>query len=344
MHPLTTTRRTLFLLVLLAADPAGGASPKSTLKFATLAPEGSAWMQAFDQVRQDVLEATGGDVVIRVYPAGVLGEEKDVLYKMKVGQVDGGAFIGYGISRICPEANALMFPLLFDTYEEVDVVFAAMQSHLDAESLRNGYVALGWTEVGFSYLYSTRPVRTLAELRGAKPWMTPGEHLIAEVFTAGRINAIPVAVADVLTALQTGLIQTIYAPPVATVAMQWHTRVRYRNDLRLVYSFGGVFVTERSWKALPAERRPVILEIFRRRTRELTEKVRALDAEALRVMAGQGIETVTSPPEEVAEFRAISREALRKVEGRMFSREAAERVRHHLETFRARPPEDRDAP
>ena len=311
------------------------AQPKVTLKFATLAPEGSAWMQAFDKARQEVLEATQGEVALKVFPAGILGEEKDVLFKVKVGQVDGGAFIGFGIGRICPDARALMFPLIFNTYEEVDAVFAALQPHLEQQCRANGYVALGWTEVGFSYLLSTKPVRTLADLRAAKPWLTPGEEMLSELFAAGKVNGIPVTVADVLTALQTGLIQTIYSPPLAAVAMQWHTRVRYRNDLRLVYSFGGVFLADRAWNNVPEAHRAVTQDIFRRRTRELTEQVRRSDAEALRVLAGQGIETLTSPPEALQEFYAVSREGMKKVEGRLFSTEAAGLVRQSLESFRA---------
>ncbi|MBP7829351.1 MAG: TRAP transporter substrate-binding protein DctP [Kiritimatiellae bacterium] len=325
------------LLTILAAGLAVSAmaQPKVTLKFATLAPEGSAWMQAFDKARQDVLEATGGEVALKVFPAGVLGEEKDVLFKIKVGQVDGGAFIGFGIGRICPDARALMFPLIFNTYEEVDAVFAALLPHLEKQCLGNGYVALGWTEVGFSYLFSTKPVRTLDDLRGAKPWLTPGEEMLSELFAAGRVNGIPVTVADVLTALQTGLIQTIYSPPLAAVAMQWHTRVRCRNDLRLVYSFGGVFLAERAWKSIPEAHQEPIRDIFRRRTRELTEQVRRSDVEALRVLAGQGIETLTSPPAALQEFQSVAREGMKKVEGRLFSREAADQVRRRLEDFRA---------
>lgn len=341
-HPLTSRgvkliasqAALIFATASLALVPPAGAQPKITLKFATLAPEGSAWMQAFDRARQDVLEATKGEVALKVFPAGVLGEEKDVLFKIKVGQVDGGAFMGFGIGRICPDARSLMFPLIFNTYEEVDAVFSALLPHLEKQCLENGFVALGWTEVGFSYLFSTKPVRTLADLRAAKPWLTPGEEMLNELFAAGRVNGIPVTVADVLTALQTGLIQTIYSPPLAAVAMQWHTRVRYRNDLRLVYSFGGVFLAERAWKNVPEAYRPVLKEIFQRRARELTEQVRRSDAEALRVLADQGIETLVSPPAALQEFRAVSREGMKKAEGRLFSREASDRVRQSLEAFR----------
>lgn len=318
----------------LAALAVRAQPPDITLKFATLAPEGSAWMQAFDAAREEISTMTGGKVMLRVYPAGVLGAEKDVLFKIKVGQVDGGAFIGAGVGSICPDARALMFPLLFTTYEEVEAVFAALQPDLEKQCRENGFIALGWTEVGFSYLFSVKPVRTLNDLRAAKPWLTPGEQMLNELFSAARINAVPVTVADVLTSLQTGLIQTIYSPPLAAVAMQWHTRVRYRNDLRLTYAFGGVFLADRAWKKLTTEQQAVIQDVFRRRAQELTGKVRSSDAEALRVMEGQGIQTLASSAADLEDFHAVARTALAKLEGQLFSVEASRRVQETLKKVR----------
>ena len=172
-----------WLGLMCAAGVAGAA--EYTLKFATLAPEGSAWMNAFDQVKKEVLEATGGKLQIKVYPGGVLGEEKDVLFKIKVGQVDGAGFIGYGIGKICPDARSVMMPLTFASFEEVDAVFKKMTPHLEDNCLQNEFVALGWTEIGFSYLYSVHPVRTIKDLQGAKPWSEPNAGKTQRFAAAG---------------------------------------------------------------------------------------------------------------------------------------------------------------
>lgn len=301
------------------------------LKFATLAPEGSPWMNAFEKVKQDVQAATAGEVQIKVYPAGILGEEKDVLFKTKMGQVDGGGFIGFGIGKICPDARALMFPLTFSEYEQVDKVLGKMRPYLDQKCLENGYVALGWTEIGFSYLMSTVPVRTLQDLRGAKPWTTPDAEMINELFAAGKVSAIPVSVGDVLTSLQTGLLQSIFSPPAAAVALQWHTKVKYRNAMRLAYTLGGVFVAERAWNRVPEKHRPVIMGIVEKYTRELATQVRQSNEEALKVMEQHHIATLESSPADIAEFHRINAEALKNIEGRVFSAEAYRMVREYLQ-------------
>ncbi|MFH0953232.1 MAG: TRAP transporter substrate-binding protein DctP [Verrucomicrobiota bacterium] len=329
--------RLLSAAVLLVALAAAAAPPaaKYTLKFATLAPEGSAWMVKFDEVKKEVSEATGGQVLIKSYPGGVLGEEKDVLFKAKVGQVDGGGFMGYGVSTICPAARAMMMPLTFDSFEEVDAVFAKMMPYLETECVQHNFVALGWTEVGFNYVYSAKPVRGLADLRAAKPWSIPNDETMTALFNAGKVSTILVPVGDVLTALQTGLIETIYSPPLAAVALQWFTKVKYRNDLRLLYTFGGLFVARSSWEKIPADLRARISEICHRRMSELTQQVRKSNEEALDVMAKNGIQVVTASEQDVRDFDNLSRTAVDNLKGTVFSAESWDLVRKYLAEFRA---------
>ncbi len=291
-------------------------------------------METLARARTEIRAATEGRVRLRLYPSGIMGEERDVLFKIRARQLDGGGFMGAGIARICPDAQALMLPVLFDSHEEADAVLAGMSDFLARQSRENGFVALGWTEVGFAYLLSTVPVRGLADLRGARPWATSEEGMLRDFFSAARVHAIPVPVTDVLTALQTGSIQTVFSPPLGAVAMQWHTRVRYRNDMPLSYSFGGVFVAERSWRRIAEEDRDVIHEIFGRLTSELTRTVRERNQEALEVMEAQGVETLSSSPEEREAFVSISRETVNNLVGRVFSEEAWTRMQRILGDMR----------
>ena len=321
----------------LWAAPAG-AAPKYTLKFATLAPEGSAWMQRFEQMKKEVLEATGGAVQLKAYPGGVLGDEKEVLFKMKVGQVDGGGFMGSGTGQICPDARTLMMPMIFRDYDEVDAVFGKMQPLLEQACLENGYVALGWAEIGFSYVYSTKPVHGFSDLRQAKAWSVAADPVLTELFKVAKVDTIIVPVSDVLTALQTGLIQTVYAPPLACVAMQWFTKIKYWTDQRVVYSYGGVFVTRKSWEKIPAELREKVSAICHRAMKDLTAQVRKSNEESFKVMADNGIQPVHSSPADIAEFEAVGREATKNLRGTVFSAAAYDEMEKDLIEYRARHP------
>jgi TRAP-type C4-dicarboxylate transport system substrate-binding protein len=323
------------VLALSSTAPAADAPLK--LKIATLAPEGSAWMRAFNAMREEIVQATGGQVQFKAYPGGVLGEEKDVLYKIKVGQVDGAGFMGFGVSRVCPDAEAMGQLMAFRSYEEVDAAFESLRPRLEAQCRANGYLALGWTEVGFSYLYSVAPVRTIEELRAAKPWVLPGGGLIAEFFSEAGISGIPIPIGDVLTALQTGLIKTVFSPPLAAVATQWFTRIKYRTDAKLLYSMGGLFVSEKSWSRIPEAHRAAILKIADRQMTQLKLSVRKSDAEALDVMAKNGITSVTPPPEALAEFQRIGGNVTKRMQGKTFSPEAHEIVTRRVAEMRQQP-------
>jgi TRAP-type C4-dicarboxylate transport system substrate-binding protein len=295
-------------------------------------------MRSMAAMRDEILKATGGRVQLKAYPGGVLGEEKDVLYKIKVGQVDGAGFMGFGVAKVCPDAEAMGQFFQFRSYEEVDAAMEALRPRLEAQCLQNGFVVLGWTEVGFSYVLSAVPVRSLDDLRAAKPWVLPGSQNIAVFYEIAGISGIPVPVGDVLTALQTGLIKTVYSPPLAAVATQWFTRVKYRSDVKLLYSMGGLFVAEKSWNRVPAELRTPIRDIAARQMRELTRGVRKSNEEALAVIEKSGVSVVSPSPEQVAEFERINREVTKRIVGKTFSPESHAIVTRCLEQLRKETP------
>ncbi len=304
------------------------------LKIATLAPEGSDWMEALTAARAEIQEATEGRVRLRLYPSGIMGEERDVLFKIRAGQLDGAGLMGVGLIRIVPDSQVMMVPLLFRDYDEVDATLARMHDHLEAQSRSNGFTAMAWTEVGFAHFFSTVPVRNVADLRGARPWATSEEGMLGAFFSAARVNALPVPVTDVLTALQTGLLRTVYAPPLGAVALQWHTRVRYVNDLRLSYQYGGLFIAERAWNRLSPADRETVRGIVERRVKDLNRIVRERNREAMEVIAEQGVEVISSSPEARAEFEAVRERSEATIVGRDFSREAWDRVQGILRELR----------
>jgi len=327
-------RRTAILL-LAGCLPFDATAAPVILKIATLAPEGSAWMQTLDKMKSEVEAATGGAVRFRIFPGGIMGEELDVLMKIRAGQLDGGGFLGNGIARICPEANALMVPMTFANFEEVDAAMDALSPWLAERCLANGYVVLGWTEVGFSHMMGNRPIRRLDDFRGAKVWSIPNDPMLAALFSQAGVSTIPVPVADVLAALQTGLLDTVYAPPLAAVSMQWTGRIRHVNKLRLSYSFGGLFVVLSSWNRIPPAARETTLAITRRLTSELTSQVRRSNEEALALMLRSGVGAVTSDEAAIAEFQKVSDATRLRFRDSLYPAEADERLGKFLQEFRA---------
>ena len=309
------------------------AAAQTTLKLATMAPDGSIWMQALADAKAEIETATAGAVKVKIYPGGIMGSEQDVLFKIKTGQLHGGGFLGYAIGVVCPDVGALMFPMVFRNYDEVDRTLEAMRPFLDGRTRAAGFEAVGWTEVGFSYAYSVKPIPSLEALRATKVWGLDSPMLM-ELLAAAGIASIPVDVTDVLTALQTGLLDTVFGPPTAAIAVQWHTKIRHANALRLTYALGGVFLSSAAWNSVPAAHRETVKAVFDKHCRQLTPKVRQSDVEALDFMRTQGVQLIETTPETRAAFEQVAATALQKVKGRDFSAAAWDLLQQTLREIR----------
>ena len=323
------TLRFAIALLTLSLTPA---MAQVTLKLATLAPDGSIWMQAINDAKDEIEVATGGAVKLKIYPGGIMGSEKDVLFKIRTGQLQGGGFMGYAIGIICPDAAAVMFPMVFRNYEEVDQTFAKFQSYLDEHVRKNGYEALGWTEVGFSYAYSTKPIASLEALRATKVWGLDSPMLL-ELFKAGQISSIPANVTDVLPALQTGALETVFGPPTAhrcPVANQSPLLQHHATG----YSIGGIFVSQSAWKKVPAQHQDVVKAIFQKYCAQLNPKVRKSDLDALAFLQSQGVTAVDATPETRAQFEQLATTVREKVTGSVFSAEAWNQLEKFLQESR----------
>ncbi|NQT93343.1 MAG: TRAP transporter substrate-binding protein DctP, partial [Lentisphaerae bacterium] len=223
------------ILALSTARPVSAAS-RVRIKIATLAPDGTSWMLAIRRMNKEVAEKTNGSVRFKIYPGGVQGDEKDVLRKIRSGQLHGGAFTGLGMGALFPDTLVVAVPTLVRNYEEVDLIKEKLGGYFVDGIDKNGFVLLGWQEVGFVYLLSTKPITTAEDLRQSRIWAWEGDQVAPAVFREGKIMPVYLAVQDVLPALQTGLIDAAYSSPFGAVALQWHTKVKYMTDMPLTYA------------------------------------------------------------------------------------------------------------
>lgn len=327
-------RIVLSFLVLAAVAGSLPARAAVTLKLATMAPEGSIWMNALNKARDEIDAATGGEVKLKFYPGGIMGAEKDVLFKVKMGQLQGGGFMGYAIGQICPDSNALMFPMLLRDHAEADAVFASLRPYLEEKARASGWETMGWTEVGFSHMYGVKPVGNLDQMRATKVWGLDSV-MLKELFAKAGVVSIPMAITDVLTSLQTGALETVFSPPTAAVAVQWPSRIRYYNTARLTYAFGGVFLSQAAWKSIPEAHRDAVRRILGAACDSVTPLVRKSDEEALAYMRSIGIEAQEPTAEEYKGFEDVAAAALANVRGKVFSAEAWDRVQAALADARA---------
>ncbi|MFQ5584740.1 MAG: TRAP transporter substrate-binding protein DctP, partial [Calditrichia bacterium] len=248
----------VILLTLLFIIP--GFSQKYKIKFATQAPDGSAWIKVMKEYSAEVEQLTGGNVKFKIYPGGIQGDEIGVLRKMRLGQIHSAGFTGVGSGEILPEFRVLEAPMLLRNYEESDYITAMLYDDFAKKYEEKGYILLGITEVGFVYVFGQKPIRSLEDLKGVKMWMWEGDPLAEAAFKALGASAIPLSITDVLTSLQTNLIDAVYTSPLACVSLQWYTRVKYMMDFPLTNAFGTILITKKMFNKMPPEYQQILVE------------------------------------------------------------------------------------
>ncbi len=324
-----TFRHSIAALALAGALGSAPANAATILKLATMAPDGSIWMQALADAKAEIETATAGAVKVKIYPGGIMGSEQDVLFKIKTGQLHGGGFLGYAIGVVCPDAGALMFPMVFRNYDEVDRTLDTMRPFLDARTRAAGFETLGWTEVGFSYAYSSNPspAETLPRQRSG----LDSAHADG-LFAAAGIASIPATHRELTPCNRLARNRVRSANRGRRRARD--TKIRYGNALRLTYAVGGVFLSGAAWNSVPAAHRETVRAVFDKHCRQLTPKVRQSDVEALDFMRGQGIQILEPTPETRAAFEQVAATALQQVKGQDFSAEVWDLLQQTLREIR----------
>lgn len=291
------------------------------LKLALVAPEGSTWAKVVDEWNKELMKKTNGGLKLKVYAGGVLGDERDVIRKMQIGQVHIGGFTGLGLGIVNPAVRVLELPMLFNSYEEADYVTRQMQPRLEKGFEKKGFVLLGWAETGFVNIFSNRPIGKREDMDGMKMWMWEGDPLVKALYDRFGIVPIPLALPDVLTSLSTNLIDAVYAPPLAAIALQWFTKTKYMTDLKLADSTGGILITKRALQSLSAGQRKVLKETARKYARILVERTRADNEKSYKTLNQAGIKTVNVSPDEAQRIREASRDIWKTLVGKLYSQE-----------------------
>ena len=321
---------TLLILVTQAS------AQEFTIKFATLAPEGSAWITVMKEYDQAIRKESGGRLGFKIYAGGVAGDEKDVIRKIRLGQFQSAGITGVGIGEIAKSARILDSPFLFKNHDEVDYVVSQYDAELRKEFENGGYVLLGWAEVGFVYVFTNTPVTKVEDMRNVKMWQWEGDPVAEATFKAFGINPIQLSITDVLTSLQTGLINGMYTSPLAGVSLQWCTATKYMLDYPLTNASGAVVIAKRDFDKMPPDLQEILLRNGKQLMRKLTELSRIDNTKSLDVLKKSKIIFTKPDANEIGRYEEIGRNARRLMVGKLYSEDLLNRVEKSVADFRAK--------
>ncbi len=276
----------------------------ATLKIATVTPEGSQWMKDMRAGAKEIKERTEGRVQIKYYGGGVMGNAQKVLSRIRIGSLQGGAFTPSELSSQYKDLNLYGLPMVFDSEEEASHARSRLDPTLRAGLEEAGYVNFGFAAGGFAILMSNTPVDSLSDLKGKKVWIPEGDEISRRSMEALGLSPVTLPLTDVLTGLQTGLIDIVAMSPIGALVLQWHTKVKYVTELPLVYTMGFMAVDKRAFNKIPSADQAIVREVMER-IYENFDQVNLVDNRGARdALLNTGIESVAVDPEEYAKVRA----------------------------------------
>lgn len=320
----------LFMVVIVAADVSA-----ETFKIGTVAQAGTEWMKVMTAAAANIKAETEGRVKFKFYGGGVMGNDSQVIRKIRIGQLQGGA-MGTGVlARFYGDLELYNLPMIFRNYEEVDFIRNQFDDRISAGLEAAGFVNFGFAEGGFAYAMTKNKALSVDSMRHQKVWTPTDDASAQRAIEAFGISPIPLGIADVLLALQADTLNALAGPANAALALQWHTQVNYLLELPLIYTYAMLVLDAKRFNRLDSADQ----ETTRRHMEAAFKKVDAFyrqdHAAALAALRNQGIEFLSPTPEETNIWHDTAKQATESiVASGLVTRALFEELKTKLDNYR----------
>jgi TRAP-type transport system periplasmic protein len=304
-------------------------------KIATVSPDGAMWMKKMRAGGTEIAERTQGRVKFKFYPGGVMGNSQSVMRKIRFGQLQGGAFTAGSLAKVYPDIQIYALPLLFASQEEVDYVRARMDTSLLQGLEQQGFVSFGFAGGGFAYTMSVSPQNSMQDLRAHKLWVPAGDIITSTTMQVAGISPIPLPLSEVLTGLQTGMIDTVAISPVGAIAFQWYTKANYFMDYPLNYIYALLVIDKKAFDKIDPADQKIVRQIMSRIYQEIDQQNRLDNKKAREVLRQQGVTFVKFSPDLLADWKKFAKKSIQLLgEKGAFSPAMFNTLQKHLQQLR----------
>jgi TRAP-type C4-dicarboxylate transport system substrate-binding protein len=246
--------------------------------------------------------------------------------KMAAGQLDGAVLTAVGLGLILPSVRVLELPGMFVSEAELDATRDAMTPTFEKLFADQGYILVSWGDVGWVHTFSTQKYETVDDLKKAKPWVWTSDPLTRAMQARLGLSGVPLGVPEVLTGLATGQIDTCYGSPLAVIALQWYTKVKYASDEPLSYAIGGFVIRKDVFEQLSPEDRKAFLDNARANAVTIIAGVRRDNVRARKALEKAGIVFYKVPEKTRQAFIAAATGVWQDLTGKLFSKDLLDQV------------------
>ncbi len=308
-----------------------------SIKFATLAPKGSTWMNNFDAMSKEIQDKTDGQIKFRFYANGIQGDELDVIRKMRTGLLHAGAMTATGLGEINQEVLIFQLPRMFRNYEELDHVRKHLREDLRTVFLEKGYILIGMGDIGFYNIFSNHPIRNIEDLKSpnVKMWLRTNDRIGQAFYKKADIATVPKEVTQVLPGLYSGQINAVTVSPYVTIALQWASKFKYMTDLPVNVGIGGTIITKEKFDKLTSAQQKTILDAGHKYQATLMEKIRKDNRDSVDALVQKaGIEIVKFEDDALKAWDALATETHQALVGEIYSQEFLDKIKTLLREYR----------
>jgi TRAP-type C4-dicarboxylate transport system substrate-binding protein len=327
-------RRTLCLLCIAVVLSAPVSA--QVIKLGSLAPEGSPWDKALRRIAADWNTVSNGRLKVRVFAGGIAGDEPDMVRKIRINQLQAAAITGVGLGSIVEDIYAVQLPLLIRTTEEMEYVMAEMEPTLNKMLQEKGFTMVAWFLAGWAHLFSKTPAVTPGEVKRLKLQVDYSAPTIIQAWKELGFRMVPVASTEVLTALQSDMLEAFLLTPLTAAAVQWFGLAKNMMDLPIAPMIGGIIISERVWNSIPDDLKPELLSIVEQHLDALSRETTVLEEKAVAIMLENGLQIHPVSPQAEAEWERVMSEGLDLITGKVVSAEMVGEVKMHLAEYRRR--------
>lgn len=296
---------TLLTVLPLTAKPTLQSKKPLIVKMATLAPEGSPWHQVLLEIAQDWRLISKNKVRLRIYAGGVIGDESDMVRKMRLGQVHAAALTAEGLSYIDKGIYGLSLPTLVKNYQELDWIRSQVEPELRARYKRKGMKILAWADIGMVYWFTRDPVRTPADLKPQRIFTWAGDPHTPVLWKNAGFLPVSLSATDVLPSLQTGLIDAVSSSPLMAASSQWFGIATYMTNMPWAAMTGALLIKQEIWDQIPANLQKPLQDAVNNRTQRIFDEIRYSDAEVIEVMKANGLTVIEISAEDRQKWQEI---------------------------------------
>ncbi|HYL77980.1 MAG TPA: TRAP transporter substrate-binding protein DctP [Bryobacteraceae bacterium] len=324
------------LLVLLLATATLPA--QTIIRLGTLVPRNSRWHEILLNMGEEWKKASGGKVELKIYPSGEQGDEPEMVQKIRIKKLQAVALSGAGLSGIDAAVSALQVPMMLSSYEELDYVRDKISPRLEKGLADRGFIVLNWGDAGWVHFFTKQPAMHPDEIRRLKLCVLQGDNSTFQLYKINGFHPVALAATDILTGLQTGLIDAFQSPPLFALSNQWFGGAKNMLDIKFAQLVGATLISKDVWNKIPPDVQKEMLASARTAGVALRDEIRKAESSSIPMMQQFGLNVVHADAKAEGEWRQLAESIWPKLRGTMVPPDLFDQVKQLRDEFRKKHP------